>query len=247
MSIRDPKRVQTRAGGPQRIVRPGETPGVDDVAVHQMKMEEAMRNNPMVKLVESMRQELHQVAKQNRAITDRLHALMDYLIETGILTANGVLEDGTVDKTAVPTTQGVDFFGALDEVLEANGIPTVSPVNGFDRWLEEHVKMSEATLVINENIHQGIQTMSEALQTVRAFNSEEGRLREISGANIGLPQYLTANPDMLSEDEQMALATEFGLVKIEEGGPGEPEAEQGAEIEGLSSEDGVGAEGEQSN
>jgi hypothetical protein len=212
-------------------------------------MEDAMRNNPLVKLMEQTRRETQLIAQQNRAITDRLHALMDYLIEIGILTANGVTDDGAVDKDALPTAQGkTDFFAALDEVLESNGIPTVSPTNGFDRWLEEHVLLSEATLAINENLHQKRQTMAEALDTVRAFNSEPGRMREISGANIGLPQYLTMNPDMLSDEEQMALAQEFGLVKIDEGDAhDEPEGEPSAAIEGVSAETGDEAEGQDTN
>lgn len=203
MKMRDPKKVQNRAG---KVVLPGA--GNVDAAVMSAQREQALRSNPLFKMIEDMRRDMSQMAAQIRDQATRFHALLDMNTAAGLILTQDLDNEGF----GVPgTVRSPDDSPMLFESLVSGGLLTEMPEYGYEAYFVEHSKMLGLTMNVQRGLMTGALTPEQGIQMVRDFNAEEGRIHKISGGQFGLDGYLNANPDNLSDDEVRALAEEFNM------------------------------------
>jgi len=195
---------------PKKIILPGQ-PGNTDaerMAVEQIQMENALRNNPLFGVVAELRQQMKQLIQQNRHLTIRVQSLMDYLSHVGFLLHQEIDEQG-VPQGEPLTPFDYKFF----EKLVEHGIVDKMPTYGYTAYYVEHEQRATFLIEMLGLIGQGLKTMEEVLDFVRNFNQAPGRILPIVGMEFGLDQYLSTNPDGWDEEKCDAIALEFGLQK----------------------------------
>jgi hypothetical protein len=201
MKVKDPK-----------IIMPGQRSGdAERMAVEQIQMENALRANPLFPIVAEMRQQMKQLIAQNRSLTIRLQALMDYLSHTGIILHQEIDNDGI--PQGEPTSPfDYKFF---DQLIEDGAVKQM-PTYGYSAYYVEHEQRAIFLIEMMQLLTEGIKDMKEILDFVRNFNALPGRILPIAGIEFGLDKYLTQNPDKWSDEECDAVAAEFGLQKKKE-------------------------------
>ncbi len=202
--IRDPRIV---GGG-----HPMNRGGLDGekMALEQMQIENAIKGNPLFPMVAEIKQHNKHLMAQNRSLTIKLQALMDYLAHVGILLHQDLDDDGFPD--GVPYSPDYKLFEAL---AESSTVNIELPTYGFTTYYIEHEKRTVFLIELMTQLQQGVAQMDKVLELVRNFNAEPGRIVPIAGVEFGLDGYLTHNPDNLSDEECDAIAAEFGLAKSE--------------------------------
>lgn len=200
--------MKLRDGGKgNRVITPNSEG--ERMAVQQLQREQAIRSNPLFGIMEKMKEDMQQLAIQNREITMRLHAVLDFLVDAGILLHQDLDEKGFGIPGTVATRSEatVSPFQALVD----KGILDSMPNRGFEAYFVEHSKIAQLLFNLQRGIMVGALKMDRVLEMVRGFNEEEGRIHKIRGEQFGLDQYLNANPDNLPEEEIIALAEEFEM------------------------------------
>jgi hypothetical protein len=213
VSIRKPNDVRNRGG---KIIMPGQAPGADDIAAQQVAAENQLKNHPFFRMISQLEQQGQLLAMQNRVLASRFNGLMDYLNHVGLLLTQPLDKDtGLVDDTVPPqTAEGA--VSCFFEDLVVEGVLGEMPKYGLERFIEEHVAHGHFMSEVNEKLMNGTYKMEDAIEHAREFNANPRRFRKVNGDQFQLPQWLTANPDGLEEEELDALAKEFGLAKHEE-------------------------------
>lgn len=195
---------------PKKIILPGQ-PGNTDaerLAIEQIQMENALRNNPLFGIVAELRQQMKQLIQQNRHLTIRVQSLMDYLSHVGLLLHQ------EIDEQGVPQGEPVTPFDyQLFEKLIEHDVLDKMPTYGYTSYYVEHEQRATFLIEMLGLIGQGLKTMEEVLDFVRNFNQAPGRILPIVGMEFGLDQYLSTNPDGWEEEKCDAIALEFGLQK----------------------------------
>lgn len=212
--IRDPRLV----GGGQPMNRGGLAG--EKMALEQMQIENAIKGNPLFPMVAEIKQHNKYLMAQNRSLTIKLQALMDYLAHAGILLHQDLDDDGL--PVGPPHSPDYPLFEKLSEnmIIEL-------PTYGFTTYYIEHEKRTVFLIEMMAQLQQGIKNMDEVLEMVRNFNAEEGRIVPIAGVEFGLNGFLTHNPDGWDEEKCDAVAAEFGLAKTEEDEDAGGESEEG--------------------
>jgi hypothetical protein len=209
---------------------PGQAPGADDVAAQQVAAEQQLKNHPFFRMISQLEQQGQMLAMQNRVLASRFNGLMDYLNHVGLLLTQPLSkETGLVDLDVTPkTADGAEFF--FFEDLVAEGVLGEMPKYGLERFIEEHVAHGHFMSEVNEGLMNHSINMDDAITKAREFNANPRRMRKVTGDQFQLPQWLTTNPDELSEEELDALAKEFGLAKHEETATPAPEEDGKPEL-----------------
>jgi hypothetical protein len=182
----------------------------EQMALEQMQIENAIKGNPLFPMVAEIKQHNKHLMAQNRSLTIKLQALMDYLAHVGLLLHQDLDDDGF--PSGEPYSPDYKLFEAL---AESSAVDIELPTYGFTTYYIEHEKRTVFLIEMMTQLQQGIKTMVEVLDMVRNFNTEPGRIVPIAGVEFGLDGYLTHNPDNLPEEECEAIAAEFGLAKSE--------------------------------
>jgi hypothetical protein len=215
MTIIDPKETDPKKIS--RIIRPDEDPAT--MAARRLAARESIENNPIFQAImeenKRMRKDMAMLAGQMKALTTRFHAVMDYLSKSGILLNQPLDEEGFADGPPVtPDEAQVKFWDTLDVDM---------PAYGIEAFLAEHMRLGDFITQIGQVQLQHGATMEEMIEKAREFNNDPRRLVQLRGDHFGLDAWLNENPNNLSEEEQEALAKEFGLAKMDDE---EPEQEE---------------------
>jgi hypothetical protein len=104
------------------------------------------------------------------------------------------------------------------------------PTYGYTTYFAEYSIRTKFVAQLMSMVNKNQISFKDAINHIRDFNNEPGRIAPISGMEFGLPTYLEQNPDSLSEEELDAIAAEFKLRK--EVQP-DDEATEGSEEEEL--------------
>ena len=211
MAIIDPK--ETDPSKISRIIHPDQSP--DAMAVRALTKQQNVENNPVSQALaeenKRMRKDMSMLAGQMKALTTRFHAVMDYLSKCGILLNQPLNEEGFADGPPItPDEAQVPFWDSIDVQL---------PTYGIEAYLAEHMRLGDFITQIGQVQLQHGATMEEMIEKAREFNSEPRRLVQLRGDHFGLDAWLNENPEGLSEEEQEALAQEFGLAKVDDEEP----------------------------
>jgi hypothetical protein len=219
MGVRDPKDVRSRGG---QIILPGEQ-RADDLAARQFQVEQALKNHPFYAMIEGLRHDRNQLMVSYRGLQTRFNALVDYLHDNGFLTTQPLDPDtGLVSETVASSTpEKAELF--FDHLIDHNILEKM-PKYGLERYIEEYLQHDALMHRVAMARETGAK-MEKVLELLREFNNSPRRLRKVTAAAVGLPQYLSLNPDGLSEEEIEAIAEEFGLYKAEEAPVEEPPKE----------------------
>jgi hypothetical protein len=220
MTIRDPK-----------IIRPGSE--AEAAAVRAFSQEQSMKHNPLYPRIQALEEQFKLLVQQNRALTSRYHALMDYLSSIGLFVAQHMDSEGYV---VAEETFTLSEYPPLFEGLVEKGVLKAMPSYSLEAYLAEHLRMGEMLIQFSYGINRGLSTMKDVIETVRAYNADPRRIIPIKGTHFQLDAYLAANPDSLSDEELDALAAEFGLYRVEEEEPNANEGEAQETTEGVSVE-----------
>lgn len=202
MKVRDPK----------RIIMPNEAPSNVDIAVQEMRQKEAMENNPFIRMIRDMQQQISQVSAQQQVLMIRLQALTDYMAQAGLLLHQEVDDRGVaLGHPYTPEITNTSLFEGLSDehVIEM-------PRYGYTAYFAEYSVRTKFIAGLLSQHQAGNLEFSEVIKHVRAFNEEAGRLVPFGGLEFGLISYLNDNPDKLTDEELIGLGTEFGLRKEEE-------------------------------
>jgi len=222
MKMRDPKNVQNRGG---KVVLPGASNV--DAAVMDSQREQALRQNPIFKMIEDMRKDMGQLAAQTRDFATRFHALLDMMTAGGLV----LTQDLDAEGFGIPgTVRSPDDSPLLFETLKEMEVISDMPEYGYEAYFVEHSKMLGLTMNVQRGLMSGALTAEQGIQLVRDFNAEEGRIHKISGGQFGLDSYLNSNPDNLTDEQITELAEEFNMP-YEQVPDEEPEApEEGSNV-----------------
>jgi len=213
LSLRNPNDVRNRGG---KIIMPGQAPGADDIAAQNVAAEQQLKNHPFFRMISQLERQGQLLAMQNRVLASRFNGLMDYLNHVGLLLTQPLSPDtGLVDDTVPPTTSAEAVIHLFEDLV-AEGVLGELPAMGLERFIEEHVAHGHFMSSVNDGLMNGGKTMDDAIAEAREFNANPRRLRKINGDQFQLPEWLTTNPDELSEEELDALAKEFNLSKATE-------------------------------
>ena len=202
MKMRDPNKVQSRGG----VVLPGS--GNVESAVMDAQREQALRQNPLFKMMEDMRKDMAQLAAQSRDNATRFHALLDMMAACGTVLTQDLDEDGF----GIPgTVRSPDDSPMLFEALKDMKLIAEMPEYGYEAYFVEHSKMLGLTMNVQRGLMTGALTAEQGIQLVRDFNAEEGRIHKVTGLQFGLDGYLNTNPDNLTDEQIKELAEEFNM------------------------------------
>lgn len=213
MKVRDPK----------KIIMPGSAPSNVDIAVQEMRQKEAMENNPFIRMLRDMQQQIAQVSAQQQVLMIRLQAITDYMAQAGLLLHQDVDDRGVaMGNPYTPPTTNTSLFEALadEHVIEM-------PRHGYTAYFAEYSVRTRFVTSLLAQYQQGHLEFKDVIKHIRDFNAEEGRLVPVGGMEFGLVDYLNDNPDKMTDEELAALAADFGLAKREEEEfEGTPETEE---------------------
>ena len=211
--IIDPKDVDEKKVS--RIIDPNMSP--DAMAARALANKQNMESNPLFQAMkqenERMRKDVGMLAGQLRAVTTRLHAILDYFTKSGLLLSQDMDDEGFAAGEPFTPDEAAD---KLFERLVDEGILGSLPQYGIEAYLAEHMRLGDFIVQIGQAQMSGAVSMAEVIEKAREFNSEPRRLVQVRGDAFGLPVYLNENPDELSEEELDALGAEFGLIKFDE-------------------------------
>jgi hypothetical protein len=215
MAIIDPK--EQDPAKVSRIIHPDQSP--DAIAARKLATRQNIENNPVFQAImdenKRMRKDMSMLAGQMKAITTRFHAVMDYLSKTGVLLNQPLDEEGFADGPPItPDEAQVAFWDGLKQ----HNIVDM-PAYGIEAYLAEHMRLGDFITQIGQVQLQHGATMEEMIEKAREFNSEPRRLVKVRGDHFGLDAWLNENPNELSDEEQEALAKEFGLAKMDDEEP----------------------------
>jgi hypothetical protein len=188
----------------------------EQMALEQMQIENAIKGNPLFPMVAEIKQHNKHLMAQNRSLTIKLQALMDYLAHVGLLLHQDLDDDGF--PSGEPYSPDYKLFEAL---AESSAVDIELPTYGFTTYYIEHEKRTVFLIEMMTQLQQGIKTMVEVLDMVRNFNTEPGRIVPIAGVEFGLDGYLTHNPDNLPEEETEEDTDVDTTGESEEGEQGE--------------------------
>lgn len=173
-------------GTPSQIITPGAAKA-DDAARQHMAM---LRNNPLWPILEQTVKDTNQLKTDLKNLVNK-HNMMGAMLNSFMDYHN---ERGLFDQ---------------EQELEEGQ-------HSYNQHLQNHVELMQFLPMLMERVNMGDLPMLDAIEEVREFNKMPSRIKKVRGDQFDLHIWLSANPANLSEEEQGELATEFGLLMLDE-------------------------------
>jgi len=167
-------------------------------------------SNPMMEKLAQQEQFIDALHDQVMALTAKLHALMDYMGEAGMLLHS------EIDPATGQVAEGTKMAdNSVMNVFRSCGLEEAQWPRSYDAWASEHFMLTKVMRYLNHMRIQGRMNMTDLIAEAKKYNEMDGRFRKILGHEFGLDEYLGGNPDNLTDEQLKELAAEFGLVKID--------------------------------
>ena len=145
-------------------------------ALEQIKMENAIKSNPLFPAVAGLKKQVEQMLGQMRSMNVRFSALLEYMADVGLLLAQDLDDDGV--PTSAPYSKDKNY-----RIFE--NLPQGVPKYGFSTYYVEYEQRTLFLLEMMVQLSEDAKNMDAIIELVRKFNADPNRIVPIAGVEIG--------------------------------------------------------------